>query len=112
MRGRFPRPSPGGIPAIGGVSYEEATLLVTGELIRIYGLEADPVPLGITADPVVLEGRPAWMVETIVQVTIGERIVKRRWTFWVGSSDGRPAVLRSEGPGRLGTAEVWDERPE
>lgn len=80
------------------VTEEEASLLVAGELIRIYGLEADPVPVEVSFTRGELDGQPVWRVDALVDVTLEGERVQRRWTFWVGERDGDPAILRSEGP--------------
>lgn len=80
------------------VTKEEAGLLAAGRLIRIYGIEADPVPVRVLFEPATLNGVPVWKVRALIEVTIGGERVERRWTFWVGQQDERPAVLRSVGP--------------
>lgn len=80
------------------VTKEEASLLAAGELIRTYGLEADPVPVRLLFEPATLDGEPVWKVRALVEVTIAEERVERRWTIWVGLEDERPAVLRAVGP--------------
>jgi hypothetical protein len=80
------------------VTKEEAALLASGELIRVYGLEADPVPVQVLFEQATLDGEPVWEVRALVSVTVGGERVERQWTIWVGQEDERPAVLRSVGP--------------
>lgn len=80
------------------VTKEEASLLVAGRLIKVYGLDADPVPVHVLFEPVMLDGEPVWRVRALVEVTLGGKRVERPWTVWVGQKDEQPAVLRSVGP--------------
>ncbi len=82
------------------VTEEEAALVVAGELVRLYGLPADPVPVRVRFTREDLGGQPVWRVDAVVEVTLDGRRVRADWTFWVGQRDGRPAVVRSAGPGR------------
>lgn len=83
-------------PALAGaVTKEEASLLAAGKLIRFYGLEADPVPVRLLFGRATLDGEQVWKVRVLVELTVGQERVERRWTFWIGRKDGRPALLRS-----------------
>ena len=80
------------------LTLEEAGLLVSGALIDIYGIEADPVPVRVQGDDGELGGQAMWLLELVVDVDIDGARVEHRWRMWVGTPDGGEddaAVLRA-----------------
>ena len=93
-----PRSSPGATTARDTqITLEEAGLLASGELARIYGSRADPVPVRVDAERAELDGRAVWLLDLDVEVTIDGEREDREWRMWIGvSDDGSPGVLRAE----------------
>lgn len=79
------------------MTVEEAVLVAGGELVRIYGPEADPVPVEVEPSRDTVDGQLAWRLDVVAEVGAVERR-REKWTFWVGIRDDEAVVLRSTGP--------------
>jgi hypothetical protein len=78
------------------LTFEEAGFLVTGELIDIYGLDSDPVPVNVEGEIVTLDGQQVWRLDVTVDVTESGQRVSDAWQMWVGTpAEGPPDVLRA-----------------
>lgn len=75
------------------VSQDEAALLVMGELVRIYGLEADAYASESIFTIGAYEGAPAWRADVVANVEIDGVRQEQAWTMWIGVEDGNPALL-------------------
>lgn len=80
-----------------GLTVEEAGLVASGELVRIYGSEVDPVPVEVEASRDTVDGQPAWRLEIVAEVGTAERR-REDWTLWVAIRDDEAVVVRSAGP--------------
>lgn len=91
-------PTPENQPVAG--SFEEAALVALGELFRIHGSDADPVPIEVTGEVVTHDGQQVWRLDGTYEVTIDNQRQQQRWTLWIGPTDASPlAVLAVDGPG-------------
>lgn len=85
-------------PPIAG-TFEETALISDGHMFRVYGADANPLPLAVTGDIVEHDGRQVWRHDATYKVTVDGRRRTHRWTLWVGSSHDAPlAVLDAAGP--------------
>lgn len=85
-------------PLVAG-TFEEAALIAAGEMFRVYGADADPLPLAVTGDIVDRDGQPVWRLDATYTVTIDGERRNDRWILWIGASDEAPlAVLDTDGP--------------
>lgn len=78
------------------VSQDEAALVVMGELVRVYGTDADPFAREATFNLDSFDGAPAWRAEVIADIQLDGRRAQRAWTMWIGVQDGSPAVLHAQ----------------
>ncbi|MGH3440819.1 MAG: hypothetical protein ACRDUY_01995 [Nitriliruptorales bacterium] len=78
-------------------TFEEAALIALGEMFRVYGSGADPLPLEVTGEIDTHGGQPVWRVDGTYEVTVeGERRADR-WTLWIGpTQDATLTVLATE----------------
>lgn len=94
-RSSTPASAPPPIPG----TFEEAAFIADGEMSRVYGADADPVPRVVTGDIVERDGEPVWRLDATYEVTVDGRRRTHRWTLWVGASDEAAlAVLDADGP--------------
>lgn len=75
---------------------DEAALLVIGELVRIYGSDADPYAQDVRFTAEHFEGVPAWRADVIANLEIGGVRQQQRWTIWIGVRNRTPLVLGTE----------------
>lgn len=79
------------------LTLEEAGLIASGQLIDIYGLDADPVPVAINSQIVELDGQKVWQLDITSDLTDNDQRIQRHWRMWIGTpTDGPPAVLRAQ----------------
>ncbi len=79
------------------LTLEEAGLLVAGELIDIYGLDADPVPVAVESEIVEFDGQTVWQLDLAVDVDQDGQRVRHQWRMWIGTpTRGLPDVLRAQ----------------
>lgn len=89
---RAPAPQEGAVD----LTIEEAGLIASGELVQIYGREADPVPVRVDRRTDTLGTQQVWRLDLLADVTVESERVTHRWVMWVGTpTDGNPAVLRA-----------------
>lgn len=55
------------------LTIEEAGFVAKGELFRIYGEDADPVIVEVTATETDIDGQPGWRLDTLVHVLVNNR---------------------------------------
>lgn len=79
------------------LTVEEAGFVASGELVRIYGPEDDPVPVEVEASRDAVDDQPAWRLEVVAELGAEERR-REEWTFWIGIRNDDAVVLRSTGP--------------
>lgn len=85
-------------PGRPNLSFEEAAFIASGEPVRFYGEEADPVPVRVTGELDTVNGQRAWRIHMTVEFTRQGGRAREHWTFWVGFRNEEAGVLRSEGP--------------
>lgn len=79
------------------LTFEEAGFLASGQLVDIYGLDADPVPVDVEGQIATLDGQQVWRLDVTVDVTASGKRVSDDWRLWIGTpADGPPAVLRAQ----------------
>lgn len=79
------------------LTLEEAGLLAGGQLVSIYGITSDPVPLDIKSGIVELDGQQVWQLDIVVAVTKSGERSEDQWRMWVGTpADGPPAVVQAQ----------------
>jgi len=79
------------------LTLEEAGLLAAGQLIDIYGLDADPVPVAVESQIVELDSQMVWQLDLVVDLDEQDQRVRHEWRMWIGTpTDGPPAVLRAQ----------------
>jgi hypothetical protein len=78
------------------LTIEEAGLIASGELVEIYGRDADPVPVRVDRRADTLGAQQVWRLDLLADVTVESKRATHRWVMWVGTpTDGDPAVLRA-----------------
>jgi len=83
------------------LTVEEAGLLASGQLIDIYGLDADPVPVAVAvaveSQIVELDSQMVWQLDLVVDLDEDGQRVRHEWRMWIGTpTDGPAAVLRAQ----------------
>jgi hypothetical protein len=79
------------------LTVEEAGLLASGQLIDVYGLDADPVPMAVESRIVEFDGQMVWQLELVVDLGENGRRVRHEWRMWIGTPiAGPPDVLRAQ----------------
>lgn len=79
------------------LTLEEAGHLAAGQLIDVYGLDADPVPSAVQSRTVDYQGQQVWLLDITADLTHNGSGVQHHWRMWIGTpTDGPPAVLRAQ----------------
>jgi len=79
------------------LTVEEAGLLAAGQLIDIYGLDADPVPVAVEGRIVELDSQMVWQLNLVVDLDQDGQRVRHEWRMWIGTpAQGLPDVLRAQ----------------
>lgn len=84
--------------SVGTGSFEEAAMIALGELFRVYGADAEPLPAAVRGEPTRIGTAPAWYVDGRYEVTVDGRREVHRWRLWVGNSGDGLAVLCADPP--------------
>lgn len=85
-------------PEQANLTFEDASFVASGELVRLLGIEADPVPVEVTGSREVLDGRGVWRLDMQVDVTVDGERERQEWVMWVapGLGSDQPEVVRAE----------------
>jgi len=79
------------------LTLEEAGLIAGGELVTIYGIESDPVPVNVKSSTIEVDGQRLWQLDITVDVTVEGERTEDRWRMWVGTPTvGPPAVVHAQ----------------
>jgi len=79
------------------LTVEEAGLLAAGQLIDIYGLHTDPVPVAVESQIVELDSQRVWQLDLVVDLDEDGQRVRHEWRMWIGTpAQGLPDVLRAQ----------------
>lgn len=79
------------------LTLEEAGLFAAGQLIEIYGLDADPFPASVESQRVDYQGQEVWLLDVTADFADNGQRLQHYWRMWIGTPiDGPPAVLRAQ----------------
>lgn len=80
-------------------TFEEAAHVALGELSRLYGPDADPLPVDVSGTLAVHNGQEVWRLDGGYEVTVDDERRVDRWILYIDrSNEAALAVLTAEGP--------------